>query len=147
MIDFIADNFYYVFLGWIILSLVQRRYRGRGDKKRTATLIQSILIFILYMGAVFIREEGLEKKWIVIPFVIIAVVLYFFRSKVIPYELKCRNCGAKLNMNQIFLYDANLCADCDPHEQVSEDESDDAEETEEDHSTESLKETEIEDRE
>lgn len=125
MIDFIADNFYYVFLGWIILSLVQRRYRGRGDRKRTATLIQSILIFILYIGAVLIREEGFEKKWIMIPFAIIAVVLYFFRSKVIPYELKCRNCGARLNMNQIFIYDANLCSDCDPDEKTSEEESSD----------------------
>ena len=134
MIDFIADNFYYVFLAWIVLSLIQRRYRGRGDKKRTATLIQSILIFVVYIGAMVIREESLEEKWIMVPLGAVAVALYFFRSRIIPYQAKCRNCGTKLTMNQIFLYDANLCTDCDPDEKraaaqedVEEEEADPAE--------------------
>ncbi len=138
MIDFIADNFYYVFLAWIVLSLMQRRHRGRGDKKRTATLIQSVMIFIVYIGAMVIREEGLEEKWIVIPLAIVAGILYFFRSKVLPYERRCRNCGAKLNMNQIFMFDANLCADCDPDEKGEDPQTapGEAEDTDEDSSDE-----------
>jgi len=122
MIDFIADNFYYVFLGWLVLNLVQRRYRERGSKKRTATLMQAILFFILYIGATVIREEGFEPKWIIVPLGVIAAALYFFRDKILPYKSSCENCGAKLNMNQIFLYDANLCSKCDPYEQPEESE-------------------------
>jgi 8-oxo-dGTP diphosphatase len=126
MIDFIAVNFYYVFLGWLVLNLIQRRYRARGSKKRTATLFQAILIFILYIGATVLREEGFEPKWIIVPLGAIAAIIYFFRSKIFPYRRDCANCGAKLNMNQIFLYDANLCSNCDPLEQPEET---DAEET------------------
>ena len=57
------------------------------------------------------------------------VILYFFRSKVIPYETKCRNCGAPLNMNQIFLYDANLCSSCDPLERPQEDAEEESDDT------------------
>ncbi|QEN08232.1 hypothetical protein EXM22_09615 [Oceanispirochaeta crateris] len=130
MIDFIADNFYYVFLGWLVLNLVQRRYRERGSKKRTATLFQAILIFILYIGATVIREEGFEPKWIMVPLGIIAAMIYIFRSKIFPYRRDCAHCGAKLNLNQIFLYDANLCSNCDPLEQPSEEESSVADEPE-----------------
>ncbi|MDC7233497.1 MAG: hypothetical protein PQJ58_09715 [Spirochaetales bacterium] len=123
MIDFIADNFYYVFLGWLILNLVQRRYRERGTKKRSATLYQAILIFIVYIGATVIREEGFEVKWIIVPLAVVAAAIYFFRDRILPYKRNCVNCGAKLNMNQIFLFDANLCADCDPLEQPAQDDA------------------------
>ncbi len=117
MIDFIADNFYYLFLGWLVLNLMQRKYRSRGNAKRTATLIQAVLIFVVYIGAMVIREEGLEPKWMMIPFAVVAVALYFFRDRILPYKRNCINCGARLSMNQILLFDANLCSKCDPEEQ------------------------------
>lgn len=132
MIDFIADNFYYVFLGWLVLNLVQRRYRGRGAGKRSATLYQAILIFIVYIGATVIREEGFEVKWIIIPLAVVAAAIYFFRDRILPYKRNCVNCGAKLNMNQIFLYDANLCEKCDPLEQEETESSETETETDED---------------
>ena len=129
MIDFIADYFYYVFLGLLVLNIIQRKYRERGVKKRGATLYQAILVFILYIGATVIREEGFEKKWIIIPLALIAVALYFFRDRIVPYKTRCINCGAKLNTNQIFIYDANLCSSCDPYEQPDPEEQADAGET------------------
>jgi len=125
VINFIADNFYYLFLGWIVLNLMQRKYRGRGDAKRTATLLQSLLIFILYIGAMVIRGEELDEKWIIIPLGVIAAALFFFRDRILPYRRTCRNCGAKLNLNQIFLFDANLCSDCDPEENPESGEEED----------------------
>ena len=119
MIEFIADKFYYLFLGLIILSLVQRR-KGRGNIKRTATVFQAILVFILYIGAMVIQEEGFEKKWIVIPLAVVALALYFFRPRILPYKLHCRNCGARLNATQIFMHDSNLCSNCDPDDQGEE---------------------------
>jgi hypothetical protein len=128
MIDFIADNFYYLFLGWLVLNLMQRKHRTRGSRNRTATLMQAILIFILYIGAMVIREEGLEPKWIMVPLAVVAAGIYFFRDRIFPYKRNCVSCGAKLNMNQIFMYDANLCSNCDPDEQPDADagESDDS---------------------
>ncbi len=118
MIDFIADKFYYLFLGWIVMNLMQRRYKNLGSKKRNATLIQAVMIFILYIGAMIIREESLPVKWIALPLAIIAAILYFFRDKVLPYKLRCINCGKRLNTNEIFMLDANLCSDCNsPHPQ------------------------------
>ena len=131
MIDFIADNFYYLFLAWLVLNLMQRKHRERGSRKRTATLIQAILIFIVYIGAMVIREEGLEPKWMMIPFAVVAVILYFFRDRIIPYKRNCVSCGARLNMNQILLFDANLCSNCDPDEQTDNDVDQVAEESEE----------------
>ncbi len=129
MIDFIVDKFYYLFLGLIVLSLVQR-HRGRGNSKRTATIFQAILVFIIYIGAMVIKEENLEKKWIIVPLAIVAAVLYFFRSRIIPYKMHCRNCGAKLNAAQIFMHDSNLCSNCDPDDKPEEE--DESEDTEED---------------
>ncbi len=117
MIDFIVDYFYYLFLGILVLNIIQRKQRERGMKKRSATLYQAILVFILYVGASVIKAEGLEPKWIIVPLAVIAVALYFFRERIIPYKTKCINCGARLDMNQMFLYDANLCSKCDPYEQ------------------------------
>ncbi len=120
MITFIVDKFYYLFLGLIILSLVQR-HRGRGNTKRTATVFQAILVFIIYIGAMVIQEEGLEKKWIAIPFAVVALALYLFRPRILPYKLHCRNCGTRLTASQIFMHDSNLCAACDPDDQPAED--------------------------
>ena len=125
MIDFIADNFYYLFLGWLVVNLMQRKYRERGHKKRNATLLQAILIFIIYIGAMVIREEGFEPKWIMIPFALVAIGFYFFRDRILPYKRNCVNCGAKLNFNQIVMFDANLCSNCDPLEQDSSTEEED----------------------
>lgn len=143
MIDFIADNFYYLFLGWLVLNLVQRRYRARGSKKRTATLYQAILIFIVYIGATIIREEGFEVKWIIVPLIVVAAAIYFFRDRILPYKRNCVNCDAKLNLNQIFLYDANLCVDCDPLEQDVEPESSEDDESSEGEDSESEGEDEV----
>ena len=113
VINFIVDKFYYVFLGGIVLSLVEK-HRGRGHIKRMATIYQSIMVFVIYITAMFIQGEGLNNNLIFIPIIIVAGLLYFFRSKTLPYALRCRNCGAKLNSKQIFMYDSNLCENCDP---------------------------------
>ncbi len=113
MVDFIADNFYYLFLGWIVLNLIQRRYREKGRKKRTATLIQAVMIFILYIGAMIIRAESLPVKWIMVPLGVIAAMLYFFRDRILPYKTRCINCRKRLSMNEILFFDANLCSGCD----------------------------------
>ena len=124
MITFIVDKFYYLFLGLIVLSLVQR-HRGKGNTKRTATVFQAILVFIIYIGAMVIQEEGFENKWISIPLAVVALALYLFRPRILPYKLNCRNCGTRLTASQIFMHDSNLCAACDPDEQTAEDEPED----------------------
>ena len=90
------------FLGWLVLNLVQRKHRERGSRKRTATLLQAILFFILYIGATVIREEGFEPKWIIIPLGVIAAAIYFFRDKILPYKKDCINCGTKTEYDSDF---------------------------------------------
>ncbi len=112
MIDFIAKYFYYVFLGLILLTVIQRKYKGAGEHKRFATLIISILVFIMYIGALGIKIKQLNQGWILLPFLIDLSLIYVLRSKILIFKKTCQSCGKKLSITDIIYIDSNICSEC-----------------------------------
>jgi hypothetical protein len=117
MIDFIAKNFYYLFLGLIIFNVIQRKYRGVGGNKRMASLIAAIMVFILYIGAQGIKAKNLPEYWIYLPIFIDITLFYALKNKLFIFKRNCVNCGKKLSSREMLYIDSNLCADCDHTEE------------------------------
>ena len=117
MVDFIAKNFYYLFLGLIIFNVIQRKYRGVGDRKRMASLIVAIMVFILYIGAKGIQAKNLEEYWIFLPVFIDLTIFYTLKNKIFIFKINCVECGKKLSSREMLYVDSNLCADCDHTEE------------------------------
>ncbi len=117
MIDFIIKYFYYVFLGLIILTVIQRKHRGTGDRKRLAALIAGILVFIMYIGALGIKTKNLDQIWILLPFSVDLSLVYVLRSRLFIFKTRCINCGNKLTGSDIFFTDSNRCSDCGSSEE------------------------------
>ena len=117
MIDFIAKNFYYLFLGLIIFNMIQRKYRGVGGNKRMASLIAAIMVFILYIGAHGIKAKNLPEYWISVPIFIDITLFYALKNKLFIFKRNCIECGKKLSTKEMLYIDSNLCADCDHTEE------------------------------
>ncbi len=109
---FIADNFFYVFLGIIALTLFQRKYGKAVHKKCMAVLYIAILAFALHISAVLIvqfeRSDALLLVWAAAA----AVLFYYKGDKVFPFKYKCVSCSSPMSFNEIFFDDSNMCESC-----------------------------------
>ena len=112
IIDFVSKYFYYIFLGLILLTVLQRRYRGTGDKKRFAVLIASILFFIMYIGAMGIKSKNLDQSWLLLPLAVCLSLVYVLRNRLFIFKTTCIKCGKKLSGTDILYIDSNLCSEC-----------------------------------
>ncbi len=120
MIDFVAKYFYYIFLGLIILTVIQRKYKGLSENKRMATLIASILFFIMYIGALGIKSKNLDQVWILLPLAVDLSLIYVLRNRLFIFKMNCQKCGKKLSSTDILYIDSNLCSDCAETEKPSD---------------------------
>lgn len=109
---FIAENFYWVFLGVLALNVFSRKHQKKAAKKRMAVLFLAIIIFGLYVSGVLIVEFGLSQYLLLLYLAIAAPVMYIFREKILPFRLKCRECGTTMDFNEIFFHDSNMCQKC-----------------------------------
>jgi len=111
--SFIIEYFYYVFLCWIFLHILHRRYGNKAGAKRSANLYQAILIFILYIYALSLREFFTENDIYLIPIILAEVgVIYLFRTKILPYKLYCDICQKRMTLKAIFFQPKHYCDDC-----------------------------------
>ena len=112
IVDFVSKYFYYIFLGLILLTVIQRKYRGVGDKKRFAVLLISIMFFLMYIGALGIKSKNLEQYWLLLPFLIDLSLIYVLRSRLFIFKTECLTCGKKLSTQDMLYIDSNLCSSC-----------------------------------
>ena len=119
IIDFVSKYFYYLFLALILLTVIQRKYRGEGDQKRFAVLMVSIFVFVMYIGALGIRSKNLDQSWLLLPFLVDLSLVYVLRKKLFIFKTTCRSCGKKLAGTDILYIDSNLCNDCSEASKLS----------------------------
>ena len=112
IVDFISKYFYYLFLALILVTVMQRKYRGVGDQKRFAVLMVSILVFIMYIGALGVKSKNLDKSWLLLPFFVDLSLVYVLRNRLFIFKTSCLKCGKKLTGTDMLYIDSNLCADC-----------------------------------
>lgn len=118
---FIADNFYWVFLGVLALNVFSRKHQRTARKKRMAILFLAIIIFGLYCTGILIVQFGLSDYLLLLYAAVAAPIMYIFREKILPFRFKCRTCSASMDFNDIAFHDSNQCAKCREKEEERED--------------------------
>ncbi|MBI9099547.1 MAG: hypothetical protein JEY91_13775 [Spirochaetaceae bacterium] len=116
VINFIVKYFYWAFLGWIFMTLIQRRHGEKGIKKRMAVLYQAILIFLVMVYATILKMNELTDIYLIIAALAVVLILFFGRSRILPYQRRCRVCGKKMSFERVFYYDDPLCKEHDTEE-------------------------------
>lgn len=123
----IAENFFWVFLGVFFINMLQKRHQQRAANKRFATLYLGIGVFGIYVSGLSIVEFGLSDFWLIPAVAIIAGILYRYREHTFPFTLYCRESGKRLTWNEILYEDSNLSAEA----RARQEEAAESEETEE----------------
>jgi len=116
VIEFVAKYFYWAFLGWIFMTLLQRRHGNKGAKKRMAVLYQAILIFSIMVYATILKMNDLTDAYLIIAAIVSVMILFFGRRFILPYKTRCRVCGKRMSFERIFYYDDPLCREHDEEE-------------------------------
>ncbi|MDF1566436.1 MAG: hypothetical protein P1P77_00290 [Spirochaetaceae bacterium] len=106
----------------LVPNLMFRKYGQSAGKKRMASLLQAIAVFVITTAAAFVVERELTDIYLFGAVAVVAVVLFLYRGKVFPYRLTCAECETKLDFRTIYFMDDNLCVDCRRKKDVAEEE-------------------------
>jgi hypothetical protein len=128
--NWIAEHFFWVFLGILFLNLLQKRHQGRAERKRFATLYLGIAVFGIYVAGLSIVELNLPDLWLIPAVAIIVGVLYRYREHTFPFTLYCRETGQRLTWEEILYDDSNLSAEARKRHEEPEEETLEKEEEE-----------------
>ena len=111
-IEFLAEKFYYVFLGIMAVYVVIRFRKKPSEKKLRIFFILGLGAFLTYFSAVLVIK-AIFPEWglFVVLAAVIAGLIYFCRKNWC-FRMNCAECGKRLDWNTIFIDDRNLCIDC-----------------------------------
>lgn len=113
IVQFMADQFYWVFLGILLLNVFQRRHHETAQKKRFATLYLGSAAFVVFLVANAVVQYGLPEYSLIIGVVVVIGVLYLLREHTFPFRLHCRRSGKRLDMHTILFRDSNILPEFD----------------------------------
>lgn len=111
---FLADNLYYLLIGILVINLLQRRYQRYSHKKRIATVYIAGLVLYLIVFSIIVIRFKLSDILLIPNVLCMAILIYFAREKIFPFQLRCRKCGKNLPFKRIIFFDSNSCENCDP---------------------------------
>jgi 8-oxo-dGTP diphosphatase len=126
VVTFVADNFFWVFVGILLVNLLQRRYQETAQKKRFATLYLAIAAFFVYTGAQLLVEFELSPYYFVPAVALIIGVVYYYREHTFPFRLRCPRSGRILNLETILFRDSNILPEAENGAPAPPDEDEDA---------------------
>lgn len=101
----VAERAYWVFLGVMILNILQRRHQKRVEKKRLATLIIGIAFFGVLVAGHTVNELNGSDWMFYLAVAGIVGVLVYYREKTFPFRFRSRKDGRWLNFQEIFFDD------------------------------------------
>lgn len=100
--------------------LYQRRFKDAATHKRIATLSLTLVIIAAWIAAWLFTRYGISDIYLV-PVAALAVAVVFWQRKlVLPYRLRCVQCGKRLSVTRMFSHDSNKCETCEPPETEGE---------------------------
>jgi len=94
--------------------LYQRRFKGAATHKRIATLSLTMVIIAAWVAAWLFARYGINDIYLVAVAALAAAVVFWQRKLMLPYRLRCVQCGKRLSMTRVFSHDSNKCAACEP---------------------------------
>jgi amino acid transporter len=105
LITWVAENFYWVFLGFLLVNILQRRNQKRAGRKRFATLYLAIAAFLIMASAQVIILMNGQDWMLVLAVGLIALVVYRYREHTLPFRLHSLKDGRRLTWQEILYYD------------------------------------------
>lgn len=119
--NFIVSYFYWVFLGVLVINIMQRKHRAEAQRKRNATLYIAIFVFVFYIYAYGIIRLGLSEWFLLVYVGIIGSFMWFYRRIFLPFTIHCRSCAKTLSFERLLYSDSNLCLECAEREAAETD--------------------------
>lgn len=118
--QFIAEKFYYLFLGTLAVYIIMRMKNPNSSKKRQVVFYLAIGVFLLYTSAI-LPIQDLVPQWftIVVAIAVVAGETYILRRNWF-FKRKCVVCDTTLDWNTTLMDDRNTCADCLAKEEETE---------------------------
>ena len=110
--QFMAEKFYYLFMGLLVVYLILRTRNRPSRNKQQALVFIIIGVFFTYTGAIVTQQLQLPSWFsLLIIAAVIAVEIMVLRSRWI-FKRKCQECGKPLDWTTTLMDDRNTCADC-----------------------------------
>ncbi len=107
----VADIFYWLFLGIILVNLLQRRHRAKAEKKRLATLFIAIGLLILYSGILTIETYTLSGWFYLLVVGAACTLMYLLRKRILVFRFKDPETGKMLPLSSILFRDIDYTED------------------------------------
>ena len=117
LLAFLNKYLFYVLLAVLVFNMLQRKHMKTGEKKRLATLYLAVAVLVLMglaAGLSMVRAFPRAELLLIPGAAALGALVYVYRERVLPFRLRCRQCGARLDFERIAYHDSNLCAECDP---------------------------------
>jgi hypothetical protein len=101
-------------IGLWAFHLYQRRFKEAATRKRIATLSLTLIIIAAWGAAWIFQRYGVDDVYLAAVAAGAVAVVIWQRKLVVPYRLRCVQCGKSLTMTRILSQDSNKCEICDP---------------------------------
>ncbi len=103
----------YALIAVLVLNLVQGRHKQRAMQKRLATLyLACIILALLALTLVMVRFD-LNDLLLAPGAAFLAGVVWTQRRYLLPYRMRCAQCGAALGVHRILFRDSKCCEACE----------------------------------
>lgn len=110
--QFMAEKFYYLFMGLLVGYLILRTRNRPSRNKQQALVFVIIGVFFIYTGAIVTQQLQLPSWFsLLIIAAVIAVEIIVLRGRWV-FKRKCQECGKPLDWTTTLMDDRNTCADC-----------------------------------
>lgn len=102
---FLAEALYWVFIGLLLLNVVQRKHQKYAEKKRFATLYLALAAFALLLGAQAILTFGGRDLFLIPLAGAVLGTLWYFRERTFPFRVISPVDGRRLTWHEILFQD------------------------------------------
>jgi hypothetical protein len=94
--------------------LSQRRFKNAGVRKRIATLSLTLVLIGAWGAAWLFDRFDVPDFYLVFVAAAAVVLVAWQRKRLLPYRLRCVQCGKTLSFSRMLSWDSNKCEACEP---------------------------------
>jgi hypothetical protein len=112
LINFLKEEGYFVFVGFVLLYFISGRRANVDRRKAVALVFYALFFFGLSVVSMAIDAYQLSPHLIWPALAIIAFVAIYYRNRVFPYAKHCKNCGATIQWKYRWIEKDTDCTAC-----------------------------------
>lgn len=113
---FVAEHSYWLFLGLLLVNLLQRPHLKSARRKRLATLYLAIAALVIFSIANLLVLYGGNDLHFLAGLAIVVGAIVRYRDHAFPFRLRCARSGRRLDMRTILYRDSNILPQFDESE-------------------------------